>query len=140
MIIGLQHSHSGLAYLFVFSTGISMLLSWMTFMVGPKPVFLKVGAVLARVVETSIGGLMAILGILLCFMLNVPLSTAYIWIGLAVVIASGGMIARGIKPSILGLAAQDDRALRLQWVMFATAHFGLVALAMVSMLYRWGQA
>ena len=140
MIVGLQHSHSGLAYLFLCSTCVSMLLAWITFVVGPKPILLKVGAVLARVVETAVGGLMAILGLLLCFMLNAPLSSTYIWIGLAVVIASGGMISRGIKPSILGLAAQDEPSLRLQWALLATVHFGLVGTAMVSMLYRWGQA
>jgi hypothetical protein len=138
MLTGLRHAHEGLAYLFVFSTLLSMGLAWAALFVGAKPMLLKVGAVLARIVETSIGGLMGLMGIAMWYLSHLPLSTPYLWMGLAVVIASGGLIARGIKPTLLGLASQDDKAGRLRWVQFATLHFGLVAFAMAAMEMRLG--
>lgn len=138
MLKGLMHAHEGLAYLFVFSTFVSMTLAWASLFLGAKPVFLKIGLVLARIVETSLGGLMGLLGIATWYMMHLPLSTPYLWIGLAIVIASGGLIARGIKPAILGLAASDDNASRLRWVQFATLHFGLIAFAMAAMEMKLG--
>ena len=138
MMKGLMHAHEGLAYLFVLSTFASMVLAWLSLFLGAKPAFLKVGVVLARIVETAIGGLMGLLGIATWYLMALPLGTPYLWMGLAIVITSGGLIARGIKPTLLGLAADDAKSLRVRWAQFATLHFGLIAFAMAAMEMNLG--
>lgn len=138
MLTGLMHAHEGLAYLFVLSTFTSMVLALATMALGAKPALLKVGLILARFVETSLGGLIMILGIGMWTLMKLPVTTPYIWIGIAVVLASGGLIARGIKPTLQQLKDEDEKSLRIRWVTMAIAHFGLIAFAMASMEMNLG--
>lgn len=138
MLTGLTHAHEGLAYLFVLSTFTSMGLALLTLALGAKPALLKVGLILARFVETSLGGLMMLLGIGMWSVMKLPVSTPYLWIGIFVIVASGGLVTRGIKPTLQQLESQDDGALRVRWVLMAIVHFALIAFAMGSMEMNLG--
>ena len=138
MLLGLTHAHEGLAYLFVLSTFTSMALAFLTLMLGVKPALLKVGLVLSRFIETSLGGLILVLGFGMWSLMNLPMSTPYLWIGMGVVIASSGLISRGIKPTLQQLIVEDEDSLRLRWAIMALAHFGLIAFAVASMEMNLG--
>lgn len=133
MLTGMMHAHEGLAYLFVLSTFTSMVLALVTLALGAKPALVKVGLILARFVETSLGGLIMLLGFGMWSLMKLPMTTPYMWIGIAVVVTSGGLIARGIKPTLQQLKDEDERSLRLRWVAMAIMHFALIAFAMASM-------
>ena len=139
MYTGLKHSHEGLAYLFLLSTTISVLLALITYFGGPKPALIKVGTILARIVETSLGGLLGLMGIVMWFMLPWPMSAPWLWIGLVAVIGSGGIIGRGIKPALASLKTGDD-AMKGRWLSMALIHWLLIIFAFAAMHVKLGGA
>ncbi len=125
MYTGLMHSHTGLAYLFILSTTASVILAVMTKFGGPKPGVIKLGTILARFVETSCGGLVALVGIGMWAVGPLTVGTWWLWVALIGVGASGALIARGIKPT-LGALADGDESVSGKWVGMAIGHWALV--------------
>ena len=125
MYTGLLHGHSGLAYIFILSTTISMILSFVTKASGPKPGVIKLATILARFVETSCGGLIGLIGIGVWVKGTWPITTWWLWVAVLGVGASGALIARGIKPALQSLSeGSEDQAGK--WVGLAVGHWALV--------------
>jgi len=119
--IGLLHAHRALAYLLMLSTTLSVAVAVAYALYG-RPVLLRVGAILARGVETSSAGLIGVIGIIMWIVAGLPLSTWWLWAGLVAVAGSGALVARYIKPSIAGLR-EGDLTRRWWWVGFALFHW-----------------
>jgi len=126
MYTGLVHAHEGLAYLFLLSTSISVLLALVVCVAGNKSGLVKLGTVLARFVEMSLGGLIGLLGIGMWAMNDAYGATAWwLWVGLVGVAASAVLIARGIKPCLTGLTKGEDGG-RMRWLALAALHWVLI--------------
>lgn len=121
MVTGLIHGHSGLAYLLVLSSTVSVLLALVNAATGPKPGLVKVGTVLGRRVEPALMGFIAILGLVTWGVLGMPLATPYLWAGVAALVVQGALVGMLTKPALVALAAGDASA-KGRWVMAAVAN------------------
>ena len=124
MLTGLIHGHSGLAYLLAMSTLLSFVWAALTAATGPKPGLLRV-AKIQRILEVALMGLIGLVGVTMWIAVAYPITTWWLWAGLAVVITQGALVARGIKPAMMRAAEGDASAART-WAMLSMAHLALV--------------
>ena len=134
MITGLFHLHKTLGWVLLGSTSVSVLLAIIGLLIGAKPGLVKAAAVLSRGLETSLVGLMLLLGIGL-WMGRFPVSIGYGWIGLVGVVVQMALLAKGIKPNLISL--RDGAGSRGRWLGLAAAHWALVLFVFTAMTARW---
>lgn len=122
---GLIHSHSGLAWLLLLSSSLSLLIAVANAALGSRPGLVRVGVVLGRRVEPALMGVIALLGLGAWFMAGLPASTPYLWAGVAAVVAQGALVGMGTKPVLVALTA-GDASVRWRWPVMAGLHAALV--------------
>lgn len=105
MYTGFVHSHSSLAYLLALASTLSLLLAVINMVTGPKDGALKVAWIL-RIVETAVIGLVGVFGIGMWVMMW-PIGLPVAWVGLAIVVLSSMVLARGVKPALKAVRAGE---------------------------------
>lgn len=125
MTTGMIHGHSGLAYLLVLSAGISLTLAVANAALGSRPGLVRAGVILGRRVEPALMGFIGLLGIAAWVLIPMPLTTPYLWIGVAAVVAQGALVGMGTKPVLVALTA-GDASVRWRWPVMAGVHLALV--------------
>ena len=121
MLVGMLHTHTGLAYLILLSTTISLLLAVITGATGPRPGLLKVGRVLARAVEPALSGLTGVFGIVLWVLYGFGLAHWVMWAGVVAVLLSPIFSRRAIRPTLERLSAGE--AVGWRWAGLAFLHW-----------------
>lgn len=127
MLTGLIHGHSGLAYLLVLASGVSLCASVANAVLGPTPGLLKVGTIVGRRVEPALMGTVGLLGLAAWFASGLPLATPYLWLGVAAFVLHGVVTGVGVKRALLAMQA-GDASVRWRWPAAALAN-ALIVLA-----------
>ena len=125
-------AHSGMAYLLMMSTTISLILAIINAAVGSKPSLVRAGTMLGRKVEPALMGLIGLIGIGAWITSGLPITTAYLWIGVLAVIFQGALIGMVLKPTLIALTLGNSSA-RWRWVGVALVHSLLIG-AMVGLM------
>jgi len=120
MTKGLIHAHQGLAYLLVLSTSLSLLIAVLNGALGSKPGLVKLGTVLGRKVEPALMGIVGLLGLGSWVAAGLPVTTPYLWVGVAAVVGQSVVAVKGTKPTLIQLAA-GDAGVRWRWPVSALA-------------------
>lgn len=111
----------GLGYLLVLSSSISLLLALVNAVGGNKGGLVKAGTVLGRRVEPALMGIVGLIGIAQWWLMGLPLTTIYLWLGVVALVAQGIWVGRMTKPALIKLAASDDSAV-WSWVAAAAVN------------------
>lgn len=124
--MGLMHTHSGFAYLWMINSALSVLIAGLVLAVGPKPGLMRAGRVVGQRLELALGGIVGLAGLVLPFVS--PLygwTSGFVWLGLLAFLASTVLTVLGIKPA--WRAAQQGRQdVYTRWFGFAVANLTVV--------------
>lgn len=118
MTTGLIHGHSGLAYLLILSSTVSVFLALANAATGPNATLVKVGTLLGRRVEPALMGIIALLGLAAWGAIGLPITTFYLWAGVGALVVQGALVGMLTKPALVALAGGDASA-KGRWVAAA---------------------